>query len=242
MKNRRNYYRVLHIQPDAPAAVIRTSYKTIMQKLKAHPDLGGDGEQARFINEAYSVLSDPGKRRGYDRQYRPWNRSDNRNESAPGQTSSTPKPKPPRSAHGRRRYRCSMCGMINIFESILMETCVCRRCRTPLSKNNSGQQHGCKRQAKRIRQQGNVQLFSQHGNQGIHCSIQDISPQGMRFQSDVPIKKGITIRIECKTINALARVTHCTRSKSHPNKFEVGSRFKKIHASFMAGTFVSDVI
>lgn len=67
MKNKRNYYRILHVQFDAPPAVIRASYQTLMQKLKQHPDLGGEHANASIINEAYKVLMDAEKRRAYDR-------------------------------------------------------------------------------------------------------------------------------------------------------------------------------
>lgn len=65
-KNKRNYYRVLFVQPDAPMEIIQASYRTIMQKLKAHPDLGGDTWNASVINEAYQVLIDREKRVAYD--------------------------------------------------------------------------------------------------------------------------------------------------------------------------------
>lgn len=64
--NRRNYYRVLQVQPDAPLAVIRASYRALMSNLRQHPDLGGDHEAAVLLNEAYAVLSDPSRRRLYD--------------------------------------------------------------------------------------------------------------------------------------------------------------------------------
>lgn len=67
MKNRRNYYRLLHVGRDAPTAVIQASYRALMQRLKMHPDLGGDHAQAALINEAYATLSDPAKRAAYDR-------------------------------------------------------------------------------------------------------------------------------------------------------------------------------
>lgn len=64
--NQRNLYRILYVQPDAPVEIIRASYRTIMQKLKAHPDLGGDEWNAAIINKAFEVLSDTEKRRAYD--------------------------------------------------------------------------------------------------------------------------------------------------------------------------------
>jgi DnaJ-class molecular chaperone len=64
--NQRNLYRILYVQPDAPVEIIRASYRTVMQKLKAHPDLGGDEWNAAIINKAFAVLSDAQKRRAYD--------------------------------------------------------------------------------------------------------------------------------------------------------------------------------
>ena len=66
MNNRRNYYRILHVQPEAPLEIIKASYRGLMTKLKAHPDLGGDHDAAVLINQAYAVLSTPEKRRRYD--------------------------------------------------------------------------------------------------------------------------------------------------------------------------------
>ena len=39
MIERRNFYRILHAQPDACMAVIRENYRLLKQKLKTHPDL-----------------------------------------------------------------------------------------------------------------------------------------------------------------------------------------------------------
>ena len=61
MDNRRNYYRILHVQPDAPTEIIKSSYRTLMQKLRMHPDLGGDQWNATLINEAYQTLMDRGR-------------------------------------------------------------------------------------------------------------------------------------------------------------------------------------
>ena len=65
-RERRNYYRILNVQPDAPVDIIRSNYRTLLQKLRLHPDLGGVTQQATVINEAYHVLRDPERRTAYD--------------------------------------------------------------------------------------------------------------------------------------------------------------------------------
>ncbi len=63
---RRNYYRILNIQPDAPLEIIKNNYRTLLQKLRLHPDLGGKHWNASIINEAYNILRHPDKRAAYD--------------------------------------------------------------------------------------------------------------------------------------------------------------------------------
>lgn len=65
---RRNYYRTLNVQPDASLEIIKNNYRTLLQKLKMHPDLGGHNWNATIINEAYNTLRDPLKRAAYDKK------------------------------------------------------------------------------------------------------------------------------------------------------------------------------
>jgi curved DNA-binding protein CbpA len=64
---RRNYYRTLNVQPDAPLEIIKNNYRTLLQKLRLHPDLGGKNWNATIINEAYNTLRHPDKRASYDK-------------------------------------------------------------------------------------------------------------------------------------------------------------------------------
>ncbi len=64
---RRNYYRILNVQPDAPLEIIKNNYRTLLQKLRLHPDLGGENWNATVINEAYNILRHPEKRSVYDK-------------------------------------------------------------------------------------------------------------------------------------------------------------------------------
>ncbi|XP_022858812.1 uncharacterized protein LOC111379628 [Olea europaea var. sylvestris] len=66
----KDYYKILEVDYDATEEVIRSNY--IRLALRWHPDKLKDEDSAtsRFqeINEAYQVLSDPGKRREYDKK------------------------------------------------------------------------------------------------------------------------------------------------------------------------------
>ena len=58
-----DYYRILHVQPDAPAAIIHASYRTLVQR--AYGATRGDDEIA-LLDLAYAVLGDPQRRSAYD--------------------------------------------------------------------------------------------------------------------------------------------------------------------------------
>jgi len=62
-----DYYEILQVHPRASQEMIKKAYRTLMGEMRGHPDLGGDPESAKLINEAYSVVGDPDLRRAYDR-------------------------------------------------------------------------------------------------------------------------------------------------------------------------------
>jgi len=68
-KNKRDYYDVLGLGKDASESDIKLAYRRLAKKL--HPDMNKTDPKAKekFIElqEAYEVLSDPDKRRNYDR-------------------------------------------------------------------------------------------------------------------------------------------------------------------------------
>ena len=69
MSNKKDYYEILGVTKDASDDVIRKAYKKLA--IKWHPDKHVDDkkeaeEKFKEISEAYSVLSDPKKRRKYD--------------------------------------------------------------------------------------------------------------------------------------------------------------------------------
>lgn len=62
-----DYYEILQVHPKASPEMVKKAYRALMGEMGGHPDLGGDEERAKLINEAYAVLGDPEVRRAYDR-------------------------------------------------------------------------------------------------------------------------------------------------------------------------------
>ncbi len=63
----KDYYRILQVHPEASFEVIQAAYRRLARQ--RHPDSGGSDAAMQELNEAYEVLSDPVKRREYDRRY-----------------------------------------------------------------------------------------------------------------------------------------------------------------------------
>ena len=63
----RDYYDVLGVSPGAGADEIKRAYRQLARRY--HPDISGDDRGAAFleVSRAYDVLSDPARRRSYDR-------------------------------------------------------------------------------------------------------------------------------------------------------------------------------
>lgn len=66
MTRKGTYYDILGVTPAAPKEIISAVYRAWMKAMRVHPDLGGDPELAKTINEAYDILKDPERRAAYD--------------------------------------------------------------------------------------------------------------------------------------------------------------------------------
>ncbi|MGI9862891.1 J domain-containing protein [Moorella naiadis] len=62
-----NYYEVLQVSPNASQEIIEAAYKRLAKMY--HPDVGGNEQKMKLLNEAYEVLSNPINRKAYDEKY-----------------------------------------------------------------------------------------------------------------------------------------------------------------------------
>jgi tetratricopeptide (TPR) repeat protein len=63
-----NHYQRLQVDRKALPEVVKSAYRVLLKEIGGHPDLGGDEEVAKAINEAYEIIGDPRLREQYDRE------------------------------------------------------------------------------------------------------------------------------------------------------------------------------
>lgn len=196
---RRNLYRVLHVQPEAPLEVIKASYRALMSTLRVHPDLGGDHAAAAQLNAAYAILGDPERRAAYDRSLR----RPARGAAAPQAARTVRDPN-----RWREEHSCPMCGVT--FARLVGREPRCTGCDSPLTPAPSsglaeaellGRRHG-ERYA-RV-QDAQLRLSAQDTAQGVR--LKDLSLTGLSLQCRSPMPPGTPFRITAAGFDAVAVV------------------------------------
>jgi len=228
MENRRNLYRILHVQPDAPEEIIRSSYRTLMTKLRRHPDLGGDHFTATLINEAYAVLSDPAKRAAYDDAWR--------DLAARATDVSPPAPGAPAAAAA-----CPFCGAAHGFTGRIHGTATCTTCNAPLAPAERERLDAGQRAVSRVPRRSPLTYFTGWPGQGpFPGETRDLSLHGLRFvtHSALPVSK--VIKVDCEALVALARILSCTDNDQRDWRWLIRAeyvtvRFRRTRGGFFGG-------
>jgi hypothetical protein len=231
VKNKRNYYRILHVQPDAPQEIIKSSYRTLMHQLRQHPDVGGDHGNAALINEAYAVISDPRKRAEYD------------STLLRSRAASNVKDAPKNAEHrSLPQASCAFCGTVHRYGRNPDEEASCSECASPLKCIDKLRlEKSCRRMVHRVAKNIQIAFYTAWPQkQGYAGVVQDISPRGMLFFTHNPPETGQHIKVECDTCTAVAHVRNCVKNSPIPGTgWLVGVEFVTIFFQETRGTFVS---
>jgi curved DNA-binding protein CbpA len=229
---RRNHYRILHVQPDAPAEIIRASYRSLMLKLRHHPDRGGSHHAAVTLNCAYRTLSDPDRRRAYDRtlstaQRAPWPRS---------LTAGIPDG-PPESGRAARRHDAdgvqeSLCGFCQAPQpSRISGDSRCACCGGPLMPVSGMREErpepDGRRTVPRIGKDGAGLIYPAWRQPPARARMRDLSPAGISLFTTADVIAGDVVRIVAASGDFIARVVQ-TRER--------GAQ-RSVHAQFLAVSF-----
>ena len=230
MSTRRDFYRILHIQPDAPAEIIRASYVTIMQKLRAHPDLGGSHDAAALINEAYETLQDPASRAAYDQRLAREQRV----------TSARLGPANLRARTAAPGSICPFCDLPVVPGSDAKIDAVCGHCDSPL--------HPAERHARRNSSARAIARFSRKlpvrffltwpQNRAYGAISEDVSINGMKFVTTIDLMPGERVKLETELCAAVAVVRHSRQDHDAP-VWIVGVEFLTLLIKPATGLLVS---
>jgi hypothetical protein len=235
MKNRRNYYRILHVGREAPAAVIQSSYRTLMTRLRLHPDLGGNHVQAALVNEAYATLSDPKRRAEYDQTLSKLTeqRRDGRPTPPPPSATRPAAAASPAASAEQRGSRpsagpgsaaatvaCIFCG-----EPIAIAVPAdgdCGSCRAPLTRVTLGKTaQAVRRGVERVPRALKVSFRSAASPHTPRSAVAtDVSLTGMRLRTNARISIGDRLALDCTFCAAVAVVK---RASIHRNDDRLGA-------------------
>lgn len=219
MSETRNYYRILHVDPDAPVEVVRASYRTLMQRMKKHPDLGGDHQHAALINEAYAVLTDPVRRAEYDRT---------RKASCAG---------------GRRRRSsepdpCPFCHASPGTAAPPEPEDSCGHCSSPLfPAEHLRLDASDQRLMQRMPRELSVTCYTYWPQSpGHRATMRDLSLNGMQVTAAFRVDTGVLVKVDSALCQSIARVAWCTPDG---RGWLIGLEFVTLRFHRSRGSFVS---
>jgi len=248
VKNRRNYYRILHVQPDAPLEIIKTSYRTLLLKLKKHPDLGGNHWESTLLNEAKEVLLDPSKRAKYDRDFiKTFTRSGQTKSSDDFENTHSPGMAGMSNGFSGTGFShlCQFCNTLERHSVPLMPDTRCSSCSSPLYPTHKINQSAVSQRAfQRITKDFHITYYTEWPSlQEYHGQTTQLSPTGMQFYADQYFQPGQIIKIYSRFVEAVVKVVYCFYSCPPSNNPSTGNIIGVEFLAFISlmspGTFVS---
>ncbi len=205
MNHRKNYYQLLHVQQDAPTEVIRSSYRALMQKLKMHPDLGGDQQEAALVNEAYAVLTNPAARQKYDATLAIMHSAGEAQVDRSGERKTDTEPDE-LIASGV----CVFCKTRHSLGNAIPPDSSCGNCDSALFPAiKHALEQSDQRIIERINRQWDVTFYTQWpANRSYSGQTHDVSLNGMQLLTSTELANHQIIKISSSTLDAVARVVN----------------------------------
>jgi hypothetical protein len=212
-----DYYRILQVEPDAPAPIIHASYRTLVRRAVG-PDRGSVDIAA--LDAAYAVLGDSQRRAAYDR-----NRAvgaDAAQDLAAGTTA-----------------KCLFCGDLHRFDRVLERDDECATCASPLYPAGRQQVHSSRpRTLRRIPKRHAVSVWVTWPQSApILGDMRNLSLDGMAFESNVLFQVNQIVRVECTELHALGRIAHAEPATSGVYRFSAGVEFVTLRVRDVGRSF-----
>jgi PilZ domain len=233
MSRNRDYYRILHVAPDAPTAVIHASYSTLLQRIRSGAAFL-DSEQAALLDEAYSVLGDQRRRADYDAEH----------ERAPQPSmdpTATAVLEDPTSETAVLNV-CRFCAAPHGMQRAIEPEDDCGQCGSPLFPAERHRlEYSGQRMLSRIPKQRAIELYVAWPQpQAFAGQMRDLSLNGMQFTAATRLHANQIIKIDCLELRALGRVAHSTLESESPERWSTGVEFLTLRFRRSRGSFVSE--
>jgi hypothetical protein len=216
-----DYYRILHVQPDAPAAIIHMSYRTLLERARA---AGQSDADIAMLDEAYAVLGHRDSRAAYDVE----------RASATGTFE--------RRAEGPETAErsCLFCSATYSLERKLERDDECGSCLSPLFPAERHRlEYSGQRMIRRIPKRRAVEIRVTWPQSEPHRGeMRDLSLNGMSFVTAVELQPNQIVRIDCTELRALGRVAHVERDPEGGGT-RTGIEFLTLRFWQVRGSFVS---
>ena len=240
MSPEHDYYSILLVSPDAPAAIIHASYRILLARLRSEPDAGTDNAtRAALLTEAHDVLSNPDRRAAYDLA------RDIAREIATSANDFAATTVLDPDAVRFAAHRCLFCGTGHGIERALDRDDDCGTCGSPLFPAERYRlEYSGQRMLKRIPKRRGIELYV-GWPQGapFAAEMRDLSLNGMQIAVAAPLHLNQIVKIDCPTCAAVARVANCHRERDGtPGAAEhwlVGVEFLTLRFRSSRGSFVS---
>lgn len=202
VSNRRNFYRLLQVQPDAAPEVIKAAYRALMAM--HHPDKGGDHATAALITNAYATLSDARLRSLYDARRLQRKATVAAERSADGFAARG------HDAHAASREdvgeSCPFCAIVLSAKARTSPRCL--RCNAPLTKVPTGGLPLTKerRRMLRVSKSDWAMLHATWNSEGIDVRMRDLSLDGVSVYCGAAIPIHRRVRIVGAVFDAVGEI------------------------------------
>jgi DnaJ domain/PilZ domain len=226
-----DYYRILHVQPDAPAAIIHASYRALLQRLHTSATFAGEAD-ADLIDEAYAVLGDTQRRAVYDRQ---------RHATATQPVDREPSDTDTQTGETLAMHVCLFCGSPHSLNRTIDRDDECGQCASPLYPAERHRlDYSGQRMLHRVPKQRRIDIYLTWPQpESYGGEMRDLSLNGMQFTAGVRLQPNQIVKIDCHELRALARVAHTSPDGDAIDRWSTGVEFLTLRFRQIRGSFVS---
>jgi len=218
-----DYYRILHVTPDAPAAIVHASYRTLLERARV---AGVPAADIALLDAAYAVLGDRERRAAYDAD-RTTVRPAMRLDEPQTETRSAPS--------------CLFCGAPHDLQRKVASDDECGGCRSPLFPAERHRlEYSGQRVINRVPKRRAIEIRVTWPQPAPYIGeMRDLSLNGMAFSAGVRLEPNQIVRVDCTELRALGRVAHVERDTDGSERWSTGIEFLTLRFWLLRGSFVS---